>query len=81
MKIKLLTPEVAVTTANNVNNSKLVRVAITTGSALLTLKDAEGTTIGTMTLLSTTPEYIVKTPTDTIEANTSIRAVSVAFLD
>ena len=68
--------EIGVTSANTVSNATVVRL-YATANTLVTVANTGGT-IGTLTLPGGRVEYVEKAPTDTIAANTSIRAVSVA---
>jgi hypothetical protein len=76
--IRLQSSEIALSTANTVNNSKAVRVLETgTGNALITHKDAGGNTIGTITIRQGNEFYFRKDPTDTLTSN-SATTVAVA---
>lgn len=78
--LKLVGPEVSVTTANTVNGSILFRVYTPTGGdALITVKDSGGTTIGSMTQPAGFVEIMEKRATDTVEANTAIKCTPVAY--
>ena len=62
----ILTSEVTVTTANNVNYSPLIRVVATTAS-VMTIKSADGvTTVGTMTIVPGVETLIRKEPSETL---------------
>ena len=67
--------EVALTTASNLNLASLVRVVNLDGanSATITITSNTGTVLGTFTLghhgTDFGIEYVVKLPTDTIQAN------------
>lgn len=76
--VKVKAQEVALTTANNISQSTLVRVLAPSG-ALLTFAYANGTTYGTYTLSANAEEVFIKETTDTIAANTACRAVSIAY--
>ncbi len=75
--VKLLASEIALTTANTVSKASLVRV-YAASAAVITVANTTGT-IGTCTMPAGGVEYFVKQPTDTIAANLSVQAVSVAF--
>ncbi len=78
--LKLVGPEVSVTTANTVNGAILFRVFTPTGGdALITVKDSGGTTIGSMTQPAGFVEIMEKRATDTVEANTAIKCTPVAY--
>ena len=84
-----------VAAANTISNANVVRVINTDASvsALIIIKDSNGTTKGTFALghhgTDFGQEYIIKLPTDTIQANnisntgayngTGVKAVSVAY--
>lgn len=77
--IKLLAPEMALSAANTVNNSRCVRILETgTGNALITHKDAGGNTIATVTMRQGTDIYLRKDMTDTLSSN-SATTVAVAI--
>jgi len=72
--LKLVGPEVSVTTANTVNGAILFRVYTPTGGdSLITIKDSGGTTIGSMTQPAGFVEIMEKRATDTVSANTAIK--------
>lgn len=73
---KVKATEIAVTTANTVNDASVVRV-YASATAVLTVANTSGT-IGTLTIPTGRVEYIEKKPTDTIAANVSVQATSVA---
>jgi hypothetical protein len=98
--VKFLSNEIVlanstVAAANTVSNANIVRVINTdaSASALIIIKDSTGTTKGTFALGHITTdfseEYIIKLPTDTIQANNilntgayngaGVKAVSVAY--
>lgn len=84
--IKLLANTITLTTANAVNNAKVVRV-VNTGAtpALVTQKQANGTVIGTLVLGASgcnfDSESVLKQPSDTLESNSAsaVFAVSVGY--
>ena len=76
--VKVLNTEITVSTANTVYDSKLVRV-YATANAILTVTDSEDNTIGTMTIPGGRVEYVEKSPTDTITANTAVLCVPVSY--
>ena len=76
--IKLLSQEIALSTANTVGNASAVRCYNNTaGAVLITLSN--GSTVATVTLGAGVTEYYQKQPAWTIASNVAIRAVSVAF--
>ena len=78
--IRLLGSEAAIGSASNVGFAKLVRVLNNKGSVqAITLKNAGGTTLGTVTLAAGEAAYIQKAPTDTLTGAATSLAVSVAF--
>jgi hypothetical protein len=78
--LKLVGPEVSVTTANTVNGAILFRVYTPTGGdSLITIKDSGGTTIGSMTQPAGFVEIMEKRATDTVTANTAIKCTPVAY--
>lgn len=76
--VKIMGTEIALSTANTVGLASVVRVYNNTAGAVL-LTRANGSTIGTMTLAPGEIAYVQKTTTDTLAANTAVRALSVAF--
>jgi len=67
----ILTSEVTVTTANNVNYSPLVRVVCITTASVMTIKSADATTtIGTMTIVPGVETLIRKEPSETLASGT-----------
>lgn len=84
--IKVIAQEITLTTKSTVSDASLVRVVNTndTTDALITLRNSGNTIIGTFTLGNSTAdfsnEYVVKQPTDTLEASGgTVKAVSVAY--
>ena len=79
--LKLVGPEVSVTTASTVNNAVLFRVYTPSGGsdALITIKDSGGNTIGSMTQPAGFVEIMEKRATDTIGANTAVKCTPVAY--
>lgn len=83
--IKLLGTEAAlgITTgaASNFGNAKTVRLVNTTTTGyLVTLEQADGTDIGTMTLMGGESVVIHKNPTDKIfAANAGVKGAAVGF--
>ena len=75
--VKLLSSEIALTSANTLGGASLVRI-YATANAVITLANAGGT-IATCTLPAGSVEYFIKQPTDTFAANLAVRATSVAF--
>lgn len=86
-EIKVLSTEIALSgTANTVSNASLVRVVnVTTNFALLTKKDSEGNTLGTLTVgphdATFGEAYVMKAPTDTLTSNATatLYAASVGY--
>lgn len=76
--IKVKGSAVSVTTANTVNDSKLVRV-YATANTLITITDDTPTTLGTFIMPGGSVEYVEKNPTDTITANTSVSCTPVSY--
>ena len=76
--LKLVGPEVTVTTANTIGNSILFRV-YSPSDALITVRDSANTVIGSMTQPGGFVEIMEKRATDTVEANTAIKCTPVAY--
>lgn len=83
--IKFLSQEMALTTANTVANSNIVRVVNTDTSvnSVITLKNG-ATTVATFTLgfagSDQSREFVIKQPSWTLEASGgTVKAVSVAY--
>ena len=74
--------EVALTTANTVGNSTLIRVINTgTGTAFLNLANTTAV-YANITLLANSVTFVAKDPTDTANgAVASVRAAAIAFRD
>jgi len=79
--IKVTKPEITVTTANTVYDCQLFRVYTPAGGtdALITVRDSEGSEIGSMTQPAGFVEIMNKNPSDTVEANTAILCSPVAW--
>jgi hypothetical protein len=79
--IKLTKPEISVTTANTIYDCVLFRIYNPAGGsdALITVKTAEGTTIGSMTQPAGFVEIMNKNATDTVESNTAVLCSPVAW--
>ncbi len=85
--VKVLAQEITLgTSANDVSIATLVRIVNNTaGSALITQKYANGTTISTFTLGSNSSGFgdifLIKQPTDTVQSNVAsgVLAVSVGY--
>ena len=80
--LKLVKPEITVgAVANTVYDSVLFRVYTPLGGtdSKITIRDAQGVIVGTMTQPVGLVEIMNKGATDTIEANTSVRCVPVAW--
>lgn len=84
--LKLLANTITLTTANVVNNAKLVRLCNATDTAaLITQKYANGATIGTVVLgkqgTNYDQEILIKQPSDTLESNAAsgVYAVSIGY--
>lgn len=77
--IKIITSEIALTTANTVSSASVVRVYNNSGGAALLTRAANGSTVGTCTLANGSTEYFLKLPTDTLASNVAVRACAVAF--
>jgi hypothetical protein len=77
--IKLLTSEIALSTANDVSKGSVVRCYNNTAAQVtMTRAYANATTIGTCTLAAGATEFYFKAPTDTLACSGTIRAVSIA---
>jgi len=76
--IRPLSAEVAVTTASTVSSASLVR-AYAANTAVVTVKESGGATLGSFTIVGGTTEFVSKTPTDTIEATLSTLCTSIAY--
>lgn len=76
--VKLLSSEIALSTANTVSSASVVRVFNNTAGAVLVTRANAGT-LGTVTLAAGEIIYLQKAPTETIASNVAVRAVSVAF--
>ena len=77
--IKLLSAEIALSTANTVSNASVVRCYNNTAGAVLITVAGAGAATGTATLGAGVTEYYQKLSTQTIASNAAIRATSVAF--
>lgn len=79
--IKLTKPEISVTTANTVYDSQLFRVYTPAGGsdALITIMQANGAVIGSMTQPAGFVEIMNKNPTDLVMANTTVLCAPVAW--
>lgn len=78
--LKLVGPEVSVTTANTVNGAILFRVYTPSGGdSLITVRDSAGNVIGSMTQPAGFVEIMEKRSTDTVAANTAIKCTPVAY--
>ncbi len=77
--IKIISTEIALTTANTVSSASIVRVHNNSGGAVLITRANGSGTLGTCTLSNGGTEYFLKLPTDTLASNVAVRAVSVAF--
>ena len=73
--------EIALSTANNVNEAKLVRLYNDQDAAvLITHKNSSGAnTIGTFTIASKGTAFVEKDYTDTLTAASAVRAVKIGF--
>lgn len=77
--IKLIGTEIALSTANTVGSAAVVRLYNNTAGAVLITRADGGGTLGTCTLGAGAVEYFTKAPTDTLAANSAIRAAAVAY--
>lgn len=78
--VKLLTSEIALSTANDVSKASVVRCYNNTAAQVtMTRAFANTTTIGTCTLAAGATEFYLKTPSDTLACSGTIRSVSIAF--
>lgn len=84
--IKVIGQEISLTTANTVSAASLVRVVNThaTEDAVVTIRNASNTIIGSFTLGSAPADYsneaVVKQPTDTLAATGgAVKAAPLAY--
>lgn len=77
-KIKVLSTEIEVTTANTVSSAAVVR-AYAASLAVVTVVDKDDNTKGTFTMPEGTVEFIEKLPTDTISSTATLLCSSVAY--
>lgn len=77
--VKLISSEIALSTANTVSNASVVRVFNNTGGQALITRASEGAAVGTITLASGEVIYLQKASTETLASNAAVRAVSVAY--
>ena len=70
--------EMSITTADTVNNSRLVKITVTTGNPVLTLAYANAVQIGNTTL-SVGDYFVEKNTTDTIAASSAVLATPVGY--
>lgn len=79
--LKLTKEEITVSsTPDTLDNAVLFRIYTPTGGdSLITIRDSANNVIGTMTQPGGFVEIMEKRPTDTIEANTSIKCTPVAY--
>lgn len=76
--LKLTNPEVTVTTANTVYNCVLARI-YAPADTVITVKDKDGNTRGSMSMPGGFVEILEKIKTDTIEATVAIKCTPVAY--
>jgi len=78
---RLTGPEITVTAGNfsAVSGAQVVRVHIGDVTGKITIKDASGTVIGSMTMHPGTSEVFRKNPTDVIGCTVDILAAPVGF--
>ena len=79
--IKVVKPELDVTTPDTIYDSMLFRVytPASGADALITIRAANNAIIGSMTQPAGFVEIMNKNPTDTVEASTTIKCVPVAW--
>ena len=77
--IKIISTEIALSTANTVSSASVVRIHNNSGGSVLITRANGSGTLGTCTLANGDTEYFLKLPTDTLASNVAVRAVSVAF--
>lgn len=77
--VKLLSSEIALSTANTVSLGSIVRCYNNTAAQVTMTRANTGGTIGTLTLAAGATEFLYKAPLDTLACSGTIRAVSVAF--
>jgi uncharacterized secreted protein with C-terminal beta-propeller domain len=76
--IKLLSSEVSLSSANNVASASLVRVVNPTASPVVATLASNAVAYANVTVLGVSEEFIVKSPTDTIQG-TGLLGVHVAY--
>lgn len=79
MIIKLLATQTDLTAATDVGLATVVRILNTGSAALVTRKDSDANTIGTVTLAAGEVAYLEKEPTDTLEGGVAFKVVKIAF--
>jgi hypothetical protein len=79
MILKILGTEIALSTANTVNNSKLVRIVNPTASSIsLTLADTSANTTSSITVIANEVTFIEKAVEDTV-VGAGLLATPVAY--
>ena len=76
--VKILSSEIALSTANTVSTASVVRVYNNTAGAVLITR-SNGSTLGTVTLAAGEVIYLQKGSAETLASNAAVRGVSVAF--
>jgi hypothetical protein len=80
--LKLLSQEIALTTAQTMNGAQLIRLHNPNGSELsVIIRDTADNIVGSMTLSSKETVVIRKKAEETIETTSTCRAVIIAFGD
>lgn len=79
MILKLLGPEISISSANSVSSSNLVRIINTGTAAVANLAYANGTVYANVTVTNTESVILNKTTTDLIQGTSNMKAVPIAF--
>lgn len=77
-RVKPLSTEIAIDSANTVANSNLVRVINTGAAAVANVAYANGTVYGSLTVSNTESVVIEKAPNDTV-IGANMKATPIAF--
>lgn len=79
MIIKPIGEEVTVTTADDVNNSRLIRVYATDVSKITIENPDANTIVGSFTVPAGSATIVEKSPTDTISGSTTLLCTPVSY--
>ena len=79
MIVKVLASETDLTTATNVGLASVVRVNNTGSAAVVTRKNSDGDTVGTVTIAANEVIYLEKESLDTLEGGSGFKVVKVAY--